>query len=144
MILYTLSNDYSYYGNAYKSITTALDSFENVKKSFGNMYKLESCELQHIGRYVYYIFVNYGYEYDHKNGGIRSFTEKSEIFESIDKAKESTMWKEALDKYNKNKRKFIVTDTVIASKEPNGSQFYFCKRSKGKFNMEIKRIRVFS
>ena len=144
MILYTLSNSGSHYGYAYKSITTALDSLENVKKSFGDMYKLESCELQHIGRYVYYILVNYGYEYDHKNGGIKSFVEKSEIFESMDQAKESPMWKEAIDKYNKSKNKFIITDTVIASKEPDGSQFYFSKRSKGKFNMEIKRIRVFA
>lgn len=48
----------------------------------------------------------------------------------------------SVEKYNENPDNYIMNDDMIASKDSNNSPFTYGDIMQGKFNTQIKRIRV--
>lgn len=145
MKLYALiysSNRY-YYKEAFTNKERAIRTMHSMNCVAGyEKFELREVDLPFIGRSVCYVSSYYGFDYDYTSREIRSLVGKSEIYACVDHAKESFQWKEAVTMSSGRKDSFIITDTKIASKESDGSEFNYGDCMCGKFNVSIKRIRV--
>ena len=143
MKLYIISQgNRSYYKKAFTNKETAMDTLSALNDNSNIECRLEEYELPFIGRTVCYVYGYYGFDYDYTNREIRSLVSRSGVFACNEHAKDSFQWKEAVNMSSGRNDIFIITDTKIASKESDGSEFNYGDCMSGKFNVSIKRIRV--
>lgn len=140
---YALKYNRYYHEKAFTNEERAIEAMNNMNRVAGyEKYELKEFDLPFIGRSVCYVYGYYGFDYDYVSSEIRSLVAKSEIYACTDHAKESFQWKEAVNMSSGRSYSFIITDTKIASKESDGSEFNYGDCMSGKFNVSIKRIRV--
>lgn len=143
MKLYVLfQGNRSYYDKAFTNKENALNAISILNNYYNTKYELKEYDLPFIGKYVCYVYGYYGFDYDYTNCEIRSLVSRSEIFACLLHAKESFQWKEAVNMSDGKTDLFTITNTKIASKEADGSDFIYGDCARGMFNVSIKRIRV--
>lgn len=143
MKLYALMRNRYYHEKAFTNEERAIRAMHSMNCVAGyEKYELKEFDLPFIGRSVCYVSGYYGFDYDYASSEIRSLVCKSEIYACNEHAKESFQWKEAVNMSSGRSDSFIITDTKIASKEFDGSEFNYGDCMRDMFNVSIKRIRV--
>ena len=145
MKLYVLIIDGKYYDlkEAFTSKERAIRTMDAMNCFAGyEQYELKEFDLPFIGRSVCFVYGYYGFDYDLTNGKMYNIETRSEIFACNEHARQCSHWKDAIELSTVCKNEFIITDTKIASKDFDGSEFFYGDCMGDRFNVSIKRIRV--
>ena len=104
-----------------------------------NIY-IDSIELPFVGKYVSYIQVYHGFDYGRDS--MYDVVNNSNLFPSIEKAKETKLWKNVLNLVAEKPDEFNVYPNKICSRDFGTDDWYYGNVMEGKINAEIKRLRV--
>ena len=104
---------------------------------------LQECKVETVHNNRVYIVTAYlGFDYDILGGRILDVNQHSQVYHSVNAAKKSELWQSAVKKYNENPSAYIVNDFMIANDDGTGTPFYYGDVMEGKFNVQIKPVRV--
>lgn len=78
---------------------------------------------------------------DYSDCGICNVTAHTSLYASVNKAKHSDMWKQAMEEYKKAPEKFHKTEISITS-DDNGQPFTYGDVMQGMFSMKIIGVKV--
>lgn len=144
--LFILRDGRNIHNRAYTDKSTAETCCEFLNDYHNKNYSVYKVDLPFIGRSVCFIDVYCGFDYffGKEETEIRDINLISDIYPCIDQAKESELWQRYLGYSRSEPSDYIITDTMIASKEYPWSDtpFTYGDSIQDKFNMQIRRIRV--
>jgi len=103
-------------------------------------YYVDSIELPFVGKYVSYVRMYCGFDY-----GMDSMYDvvyKTDLFPSVEKAKETKLWKDTEKLVVEKPDEFNVYPNKICSRDFGTDDWYYGDVMEGKINTEIKRLKV--
>jgi len=101
---------------------------------------LDSITLPFVGKYVSYVHVYRGFDYDYP--GMHDAIYKSELYPSTEFARLSKAWKQIEQQVIEKPEEFNVYSNKICSKDYGGDDWYYGDVMEGKVSAEIKRLKV--
>jgi hypothetical protein len=127
------------------SETKAKEAVDHYQEFTGRYYTLSSITIPFVGKYISQVEVYYGFDYSFSlNGGssINDVISKSELYPSTELAKNSELWKTNNKRALVDATKHNFYENRICSKD-GFDDFFYGDIMEGKFNMEIKRYKVY-
>jgi len=101
---------------------------------------IDSIELPFVGKYVSYVQIYRGFDYG--IGNIYDVCYKSELYPSVESAKQNNNWKKIVERSINQPEEFNVYKDKICNKDWGGHDWYYGDVMEGKVNAEIKKLKV--
>lgn len=127
-----------YFGRNKRGIWKASLDVSKVNR-MGDFNSVEVEKDQFHNNKMYMVTVYRGCDYS--DCGMYNVTAHTSLYASVNKAKHSDMWKQAMEEYKKAPEKFHKTEISIAS-DDNGQPFTYGDVMQGMFSMKIIGVKV--